>query len=75
MSYKIPIDHDLEQLGQTIRRIREESGYTKEQFIAKAELGKYYYYRIEYGNANPSVRQLRKIADALSVNVADLIEF
>ena len=75
MSYKIAIDRDLKKLGKTIRRIREENGYTKEQFIAKAEIGKYYYYRIEYGNANPSVRQLRKIADALSVRVADLIEF
>jgi transcriptional regulator with XRE-family HTH domain len=47
----------------------------KETFIRETELSKYYYYRLEYGNANPSILQLKKIAEGLKCKVKELIDF
>jgi len=69
------IDPDLKVLGDKIRDLREAKGLNRDIFVREAELSKYYYYRIEYGNANPSILQLRKIAKALGVKVKDLVDF
>jgi transcriptional regulator with XRE-family HTH domain len=75
MAYKKPLNPFLEKLGQQIAAARESKGLTREDIIKRAEIGKYYYYRVEYGNANPSIMQLKKIADALGVSVTVFLEF
>ncbi len=68
-------DPVLKKLGDNIRKRREKLGMDKETFIRETDLSKYYYYRLEYGNANPSVLQLKKIAYGLKCKIRDLIDF
>tara|TARA_B100000586_G_C19838473_1_gene313525 strand:- start:151 stop:378 length:228 start_codon:yes stop_codon:yes gene_type:complete len=75
MTYTQGKDKNLEMLGSKIKAFREEKGVGIDTFTREADLSKYYYYRVEYGNANPSILQLKKIASALGVNVKDLIDF
>jgi transcriptional regulator with XRE-family HTH domain len=71
-AFKDPL---LKKLGDAIRKRREHLGMDKETFIRETELSKYYYYRLEYGNANPSILQLKKIAEGLKCKVKELIDF
>jgi transcriptional regulator with XRE-family HTH domain len=75
MKYTQSKDKDLEILGSKIKAFREKKGVGIDTFTRQADLSKYYYYRVEYGNANPSILQLKKIASALNVKVKDLIDF
>jgi len=68
-------DKDLQKLGLKIQKLREEREFNRDVFAREAEVSKHYLYRLEYGNANPSVLQLRKIARRLKVSVKDMIDF
>jgi len=68
-------DKDLYRLGLKIKKLREKRGIGRDAFVREAEISKHYFYRIEYGNANPSILELRKIANCLKVRVKDLIDF
>lgn len=68
-------DKDLYRLGLKIKELREKQGISRDAFAREAEISKHYFYRIEYGNANPSILELRKIANCLKVKVKDLIDF
>ena len=68
-------DKDLQKLGLKIQKLREARGFNRDVFAREAEISKYYLYRLEYGNANPSVLQLRKIAKCLKISVKDIIDF
>lgn len=68
-------DDDLLKIGLKIKALREARGLNRDVFAREAEISKHYLYRIEYGNANPSVLQLRKIANFFDVRVKDLIDF
>jgi len=69
------IDPDLEALGKKIQKLRKAKGFNRDVFAREAGLSKYYFYRVEYGNANPSILQLRKIARALGKKAKDLLNF
>ena len=68
-------DADLYKLGVKIQNLREAQGLRRNVFAREAGISKHYFYRIEYGNANPSILELRKIANCLAVKVRDLIDF
>lgn len=68
-------DKDLQKLGLKIQKLREKRGFSRDVFAREAEVSKYYLYRLEYGNANPSILQLRKIAKCLKVSVKEMIDF
>ena len=68
-------DNDLYKLGIKIKNLREAQGLSRDVFARKAGISKHYFYRIEYGNANLSILELRKIANCLAVKVRDLIDF
>jgi len=68
-------DKDLQRLGLKIQKLRKERGFNRDVFAREAEVSKYYLYRLEYGNANPSVLHLKKIAKCLKVSVKDMIDF
>jgi DNA-binding XRE family transcriptional regulator len=68
-------DKDLQKLGLKIQKLREKCGFNRDVFAREAEISKYYLYRLEYGNANPSILQLRKIAKCFGVKAKDLIDF
>jgi len=62
-------------LGSTIKRLREKQGLTQEQLAKKARITQAYVASLETGvRPNPSLPVLRKLAKALKVQPAKLIE-
>jgi len=59
-------------LGPTIRRLREQRGYTQEALAHEAGITTGSLARIERGTANASWSTVRAIADALGVKLVDL---
>jgi transcriptional regulator with XRE-family HTH domain len=62
----------LVALGERIRRLREESGASQEEFAMLAEIDRAYYGGIERGERNVSAINLMKIAIALNAEVGNL---
>ncbi len=64
----------LKALGRNLRRQREKREFTQEKLGELAELDPTYVSGIERGIRNPSVLSLLRIARALGVTVARLVE-
>ena len=66
--------HDLQQIiGNNLRRIRIDSGLTREQLAEKVGVSTTFYANLECGNKMMSVITLRKLADALGVSTDALL--
>lgn len=61
-------------LGEAVRAERKEAGFSQEKLAEKAGLSTVFISRIERGVESPSVDNLVKIAKALGVKVADLVD-
>lgn len=73
---KDPYLHYREKLGDRIKALRKERGYTQEDFaLDVVKMNVSYLAKIENGYVNTSVRYLIRIAQGLKVKVRDLIEF
>ncbi len=59
-------------MGRRIRRLREAKDWTQEQLAEAAELDRAYVAGVEVGLRNPSLRNLAKIANALTVSLRRL---
>jgi transcriptional regulator with XRE-family HTH domain len=64
----------LRALGKRVRELRKERGYSQEKLAERAGIHENHVRRIEGGTANPSYVVLVKIAKALGVVVAKLVE-
>lgn len=64
--------HYLRKLGLRVRALRERRGMTLED-LADAGVSIRALQNIEAGRSNPGVLTLRRIADALVVEVAELL--
>ena len=62
----------LVALGEKIRKLREESGLSQEEFAAQVGLDRSYYGGIERGERNLSSLNLIRIASTLQREVGDL---
>lgn len=62
----------LVALGETIRTVRRQKGFSQEGFAYSAGLDRAYYGAIERGERNVSALNLMRIAAALQVEVGDL---
>ena len=60
--------------GATVRRLRERSGWTQEQLAEIAEMSATYVGFIERGENVPTLTIIFRLADALMVSPAELIE-
>jgi ribosome-binding protein aMBF1 (putative translation factor) len=60
-------------LGQNIRRLRRELGWSQARLAAEAALGTTMIGKLEAGRANPRVVTLAALANALGVLPADLL--
>ena len=60
-------------LGQNVRRLRLERGWSQEAFADEAGLHRTYVSDIERGARNPTIRIVAQLADALDVEPADLV--
>jgi transcriptional regulator with XRE-family HTH domain len=70
----IVYDVEPETIAQTIRRLRKERGLAQEGLAFKAGLSTSTLSRIELGKHAPTVTTLRRIAGALDVTLAELLE-
>jgi transcriptional regulator with XRE-family HTH domain len=63
------------RIGQTIQRLREESGLSLSQLAKDARISKSYIWKIEQGKSDsrPSGKTLYKIARALGTSMSELI--
>ena len=66
-------DNPRKELGDKLKKYREQAGLTQIQVAEAAELNANYYARIERGEENPSFEKLQKIMKALGVKSFDLL--
>ncbi|MBN2051642.1 MAG: cupin domain-containing protein [Spirochaetales bacterium] len=64
----------MEELGKNIRRIRKDKGITIQDLAAATALSPSFISRMERGDLNPSIASVKKIADALGIQVASLFQ-
>jgi transcriptional regulator with XRE-family HTH domain len=62
-----------EKVGFNIRRIREERGLSQEELASLAGLHRAYIGQIERGEKNIGLKNLQKIANALDINIKDIL--
>jgi transcriptional regulator with XRE-family HTH domain len=62
-------------LGEAIRTKRKERGISQEKLALLAEVDRGYLGRVERGENNVATLTLLKVANALNVDLADLIKF
>ncbi|BCB02963.1 helix-turn-helix domain-containing protein [Bacillus sp. KH172YL63] len=68
------MEHFPLQIGENIRRIRRERGFSLEQMAERTGVSKAMIGQIERGDSNPTVAILWKIANGLKVSFSSLIE-
>lgn len=63
----------LVNFGQKVREIRKEKGLSQEELAHKADLHRTYIGMIERAEKNITLLNIEKIANALEVNIKELI--
>lgn len=63
------------KLGLNIKKLRNQRNLTQQQLADKIGIGLNFMGKIEVAFSKPSMDTIIKIADALNVTVADLIDF
>lgn len=64
----------LKKFGSKIRKIREKKGISQEKLASLAKLHRTYIGGIERGERNPTLINVKKIADALKVKLKVLLD-
>lgn len=67
-------DPFLKKLGQRIRQLRQQRGWTQEDLAHAAKIERAYISDLEQGRHNFGVSYLPRLAKALKVSVAGLFE-
>lgn len=67
-------DPMLVSLGETIRRVRLSKGISQEKLALLAEVDRSYVGRVERGDNNVAVLTLARLAQALEISVAKLMQ-
>jgi len=62
------------QLGQRIRKMRDQRSWSQEEFAAVCELNRSYMGRIERGEINLTLESLEILAKALGISVSALLK-
>jgi transcriptional regulator with XRE-family HTH domain len=68
------VGYDPRAIGLRVREEREKAGLSLAQLSAAAGITKAYLVRLETHGGNPSVEIVAKIAEALDLTVADLLD-
>ncbi len=64
---------DIAQFGDHLRGLRQAQGFSLDDLASKAGISRAYLWKLErLPDANPSLKLLRKLADALGTTVGDL---
>lgn len=73
MDYENLYTKDLIKLGEKIRALREQKGYSQETLGFKAGLHRNYISSLELAQKNPTYTTMIKLARALEVTVTELV--
>lgn len=65
----------LKKFGRKVRTLRQEQGLSQEELAHKAGLHYTYIGSVERGEANLTLRNIEKIANALGVKLPELFSF
>lgn len=63
-----------ESVGRNFARLRRAQGLTQEEVEARAGISQQYLSSLEQGKRNPTIVTIFQLAQALGVNVADLVQ-
>lgn len=61
-------------LGKRIQELRKQAGLSQEKFALQIGMDRTYYASVESGKRNIAIRNIKKIADGLGVNLSQLFE-
>ena len=61
------------RLGSNVRRLREEKGWSQEDYADRAEIHRTYVSDIERGRRNPTITVVEKLAVPFGVAPGDLL--
>ena len=64
----------LKRLGENIIRLRDKKGLRQIDLATKLNIDDSSLRRIESGRTNPTIITLRSIADALEVNLSEIVD-
>ncbi len=64
----------VKQFGATVRQLREQRGWSQEELAAQANINRSYLGEIERARAIPSLAIIGKLAGALELSPASLLE-
>lgn len=64
----------VETFGQNVRTTRQSLGWTQEQLALECGLKRTYLVEIEGGKRNPTLKVVERLAAALGVEAASLLE-
>jgi transcriptional regulator with XRE-family HTH domain len=67
-------DSILATFGQKVRELREARDFTQETLAEKADLDRTYISDIERGTRNPGIKNVVRLARALGIPTAKLLE-
>jgi transcriptional regulator with XRE-family HTH domain len=62
------------RLGRNVRRLREERGWSQEDYADRAGIHRTYVSDIERGKRNPTITVVEKLAKPFAVNSGALLE-
>ena len=62
------------KFGKHLRALREERGWSQEEFADRAGLHRTYVSAVERGVRNPTLSVLERLAKALGVSMAELVQ-
>ena len=68
-------DERRKRLGERIKALREQQGLSQRKLALMIGSNQTHIWQIENGNVNVGLDILCRLADALEVNVRDLIDF
>ena len=63
-----------QRLGSNVRRLREEAGWSQEDYADRAGIHRTYVSDIERGARNPTIAVLEKLARPLNVSAGSLLD-
>ena len=64
----------LEKFGERVRDLRKECGWSQEGFAEECGLDRTYMGGVERGERNLGLRNIERIAEALGITIAELME-
>jgi transcriptional regulator with XRE-family HTH domain len=75
MNRPTKVDPDAFLIGQRIKQLREERGWSQQELWLESDVSKGHISSMEAGKANPTLKTLRALARALDVEIFDLYTF